>query len=128
MDEPISKVLKQLQSQINTHEIRVSALRQKQRSITGQITLYSVLVYLAYLIYYALGRNYELDGQTILEWAAKIAVMPLFPALYVSSRWVLKLIGKGIWTQEKCKMVVYPSNRSGNSGKGGVEDEIAGEN
>ena len=75
-------MLKQLQSDINAHEIRVSALRTRQRSITGQITLYSVLIYLAYVVYYALGKNYELEGQTILTWTLKIAVMLIFPVLY----------------------------------------------
>ena len=78
-------MLKQLQSQINTQEIRVSSLRTKQRSITGQITLYSVLIYLAYLVYYALGKNYQLEGQTILSWTLKIAIMLVFPTMYVSS-------------------------------------------
>lgn len=82
MEEPISQVLKQLQADINTHEIQVSALRTRQRSITGQITLYSVLIYLAYVVYYALGKNYELEGQTILTWTLKIAAMLVFPVLY----------------------------------------------
>ena len=87
--------MKQLQSQINTHEIRVSSLRQKQRSITGQITLYSVLIYLAYLVYYALGKNYELEGQTLLAWAAKIAIMPVFPTLYFHPVLVFETNGEG---------------------------------
>jgi hypothetical protein len=76
-------VLKRLQSQINAHETRLSSLRQKQRSITGQITLYAVLTYLAYLVYYALGKNYVLETQRLVSWAAKVGVIFWFPPLYV---------------------------------------------
>lgn len=115
MDEPISKVLKQLQAQINTHEIRVSSLRTKQRSITGQITLYSVLIYLAYIVYYALGKKYELEGQTLLSWTLKIGVMLLIPVMYVFPHEVSD--GKGVWDEKKCKMVVYETYRTRNPGE-----------
>ena len=98
-------MLKQLQSQINTHEIRVSSLRTKQRSITGQLTLYSVLIYLAYLVYYGLGKNYEFEGQSLLMWTLKIGVILLIPVMYMLPDELSD--GKGIWDEKKYKMVVY---------------------
>jgi hypothetical protein len=81
-DEPIAKVLKELQSDINNHELRASSLRQRQRSFKGQITLYAVLVYLAYIVYYALGHYYQLkNNPTLLVWTVKLGGVIVFPLL-----------------------------------------------
>jgi len=76
-------VLKELQSDINNHELRASSLRQRQRSVIGQITLYSVLVYLAYVVYYAVGHNFHLGDQDVLIWAVKLVLVILFPLMCV---------------------------------------------